>query len=273
MPTTKVGDINIYYEVHGEGEPLLLIMGLGADVTGWLFQTSEFSKEYRVIVFDNRGVGRTDAPDSPYSIEMMADDAAGLLYALGIEKAHIIGLSMGGMIAQELALKYPQRVKSLILATTAAGPSEGIFRAGHVIDTWARMVQEGVSLETRIGEQLIWIFTDKFFENEEQFNMTLNVMLSNPYPQPAYALARQVAACLEHDARDRLGQIAVPTLVLVAKEDILLPVKLSEAIAAGIPSAELVVLEGGGHGFNFEIPDKFNQAVLDFWARVEKKSH
>lgn len=268
MPTAKVGDINMYYEVHGEGEPLLLITGLGGDLTGWIFQIIEFSKKYRVIVFDNRGAGRTDAPDVPYSIEMMADDTAGLLDVLGIERAHILGLSMGGFIAQELALKYPQRVQSLILATTAASPHSS---NKHVLDTWARMALEGVSVETRLREQLLWIFTDKFFENPELVQMAINTMLANPQPQPTYAFARQVTACVEHDTRDRLGEITAPTLVLVGKEDILLPVKLSEELAVGIPNAELVVLEGGGHGFLAEIADKFNQAVLDYLAKTEKK--
>ncbi|MEE8470206.1 MAG: alpha/beta hydrolase [Dehalococcoidia bacterium] len=120
MPTARIGDINVYYETYGEGQPLLLIAGLGADLTGWILQIPEFSRKYRVIVFDSRGSGRTDAPDMPYSIEMLADDTAGLLDALGVEKAHILGLSMGGCIAQELALKYPQRVKGLILAATLA---------------------------------------------------------------------------------------------------------------------------------------------------------
>lgn len=269
MPTVKVGEINMYYEVHGEGKPLVLIAGLGADVTAWMFQTPEFSQKYRVIVFDNRGVGRTDAPDTPYSIEMMADDTAGLLETLGIEKAHILGVSLGGFIAQELALKYPQRVKSLILATTCAYLP---FFTRHIVDTWNRMRQEGVNLETIIRESLPWVFTDKFFENPEQVQMAIDVMLANPYPQPAYAYARQAGheRAAEFDTRNRLGQITAPTLVLVGKEDILCPVKLSEELAAGIPNAELVVLEGGGHLFLIEISDKFNQAVLDFLAKVEK---
>lgn len=268
MPTAKVGDINMYYEVHGEGEPLLLIAGLGGNLTGWIFQTLEFSNKYRVIVFDNRGVGRTDAPDVPYATGMMADDTAGLLDVLGIERAHILGLSMGGFIAQELAFKYPRRVKSLILATTAASPHSS---NKHLLYTWGRMAQEGVSVETRLREQLPWIFTDKFFENTELVQMAINTMLANPHQQPAYAYARQVTACVEHDTRDRLGQITAPTLVLVGKEDILLPIQMSEELAAGIPNAELVVLEGGGHGFLVEIADRFNQAVMDFLAKVAKK--
>jgi len=267
MPTVKVGDVNIYYEVHGEGEPLALITGLGLDLTSWMLQIPEFSKKYRVIVFDNRGAGRTSAPDTPYSIEMMADDTVGLLDALNIEKAHILGVSMGGRITQELTLKYPQRVESLILAATSAKMP---FREKHIFDTAVRMAQEGVSRETSIRYLLPWVFTDKFFESPEQIQMVINVMLANPYPQPAYAFARQLAACGEHDTQDRVGQITAPTLVLVGREDILVPVKLSEELAAGIPNAELVVLEGGGHAFSLEIPDKFNQAVLDFLAKVEK---
>lgn len=268
MPTAKVGDINIYYESHGDGEPLLLIMGLGLDLTGWeLFQIPEFSKRYRVIAFDNRGVGRTDAPDVPYSIEMMADDTAGLLDALVIEKAHVLGVSMGGMIAQEFVLKHPQRAKGLILATTAAKVPAW---SNHVIDTGRRMLEEGVSQETFIRQLLPWLFTDRFFESPEQVQMVVDTMLANPNPQPAYAYALQVAACKEHDTRERIGQVKAPTLVLVGKEDILLPVKLSEELAAGIPNAQLVILEGGGHGFSFEIPDRFNQGVLEFLASVEK---
>ena len=267
MPIAQVGDINMYYRVYGEGEPLVLIMGHGMDARSWVFQTPEFSKEYQVIGFDNRGVGRTDAPDSPYSIAMMADDTAGLMDILGIEKAHILGVSMGGMIAQEFALKYPHRVKSLILATTAArSPSEGVGALASIFIT-----EEGVSQETRIRKLLPNIYTDKFFENSEQVQRVVDAMLANPNPQPAYAAARQGDAAAQHDTRDRLGQITAPTLVLVGKEDIVLPVKLSEELAEGIPNAELVVLEGGGHGFNFEIPDKFNQAVLDFLVKVRGK--
>jgi len=268
MPMANVGDINVYYEVHGEGEPLLLIMGLGSDMTSWIFQIQEFSKKYRVIVFDNRGVGRTDAPDTPYSTELMADDTAGLLHALDIDRAHILGLSMGGFIAQELALKYPQRVKSLILATTAAVPRSW---ATHVLGTMLRLNQEGVNRQTLTTLRLSWLFTDKFFDNPELVRTVIDTMLANPYPQPVHAYARQFDAATEHDTRDRIGKITAPTLVLVGKEDILLPIQMSEELAAGIPNAELVVLEGGGHGFLVEIAGKFNRAVLDFLENVKKE--
>ncbi|MCX5991565.1 MAG: alpha/beta hydrolase [Chloroflexi bacterium] len=265
MPTVKVGDINMYYEVHGKGEPLLLIMGLGTDLTGWMFQIPEFSKKYQVIAFDNRGVGRTDAPDEPYSIKMMADDTVWLMDALGINRAHILGLSMGGMIAQELAIKYPERVKSLVLATTSAG---NYPFSDHTVGAWAAAKTEGVSPRTYFRLIFPFIFTDKLFENSGIVEMALDTMAAAPYLQPAHALAHQVTAATEHNALGRLSHIVAPTLVLVGKQDILLPVKLSKELATGIDKAKLVVLEGGGHAFNVEIRDKFNQAVLDFLAQI-----
>ena len=266
MPTVNVGDIDMYYEVHGEGEPLLLIAGLSADLTSWIFQIPEFSKRYRLIVFDNRGVGRTDVPDIPYSTDMMADDSAGLLNALGIEKAHILGHSMGGFIAQEIVLKYPQLVKSLVLASTG---TQETHMTKHNIDTWARMAREGVSREIFVRELLLWIFTENFFENTEMVQIAVDTLVTDTYPQPAHGLIRQVSACLEHNTKDRIGNITTPTLALVGKEDILVPVRMSEELAAGIAGAELVVLEGAAHLAYFEAADKFNLAVLEFLSKVE----
>jgi len=267
MPTVNL-DIDMYYEIHGEGEPLVLINGLGLDISSWMPQVPSLSQKFRVVLFDNRGVGRTDAPRPIYAISEMADDTEALLNALDIDKAHIMGLSMGGLIAQEFALKYPRRLKSLILATTAARLSP---HAGQVIQLWQNMVQEDVKPETCLREMFLWVFTDKFFENDEQVKSFLNVFLNHPHPQPAHGFSGQAAACLKHDSLDRLGRITVPTLVIAGREDIFIPVKLSEELAAGIPNAELVVLEGGGHGFCTEIPEKFNRAVLDFLSRVEKE--
>lgn len=266
MPTIKVNDINMYYEVHGEGEPLVLIQGVGGDLVTWsYFQIPEFSKKYRVIAFDNRGVGRTDAPDSPYSIQMMVEDTAGLLNALGIEKAHMLGLSMGGRIAMEFALKYPQKTKSMILACTSAYSHPWTLQ---VLDMLVRMDREGTSPETRCRYQLLILFTLRFFENDKRVQKAINNVLTNPHPQPVYAYARQCAAIAEHDSRQSIGRISVPTLVLAGKEDILDPLPLSEELHAGIPGSELAILEGGGHALFQEIPDKFNQAVLEFLSRI-----
>ncbi len=186
MPFVRANDINMYYEIHGEGEPVVLIAGLNSDHT--LYQRmgliSLLAESYQVIAFDNRGVGQTDKPDIPYSIEMMADDTAGLLDALGIEHAHILGTSMGGRIAAALALNHPRQVKSLILVSTIVKSLKGTPM------TWARL--------------------------------RVRLMLKIPMirgPHPYYAVARQLEASRNFDCMDRLGEIHVPTLILHGKKD------------------------------------------------------
>ncbi len=259
-----VGDLNMYYEVHGEGVPLLLIAGLGSDLNGWAFQIPEFAKKYQVIAFDNRGSGRTDAPDMPYSIQMMAEDTAGLMDALSIGKAHVLGVSMGGYIAQELAITYPGRVESLILVTTSIGP---YLLKISVLQAWAREALRDMRPMTFFQIMLPFMFNDRSFESPGVLEMAVATIAGHS-STPPHVLARQMTACVEHDARDRIGQIAAPTLVLAGKEDPFVPFSLSEELAASVPNARLVTLEGGGHGFNTAIPDKFNQTVLEFLAQV-----
>ena len=163
MPRTRIGNIEMYYEVHGSGEPLILIHGLSMDSSTWFDRVPLLSQKYQVVIFDNRGVGRTDAPNEDYSTEMMADDTAALLKFLNVDKAHILGFSMGGMIAQIVALKYPELVKSLLLNATAA---QFPAKARHLVQNWLRMLNENVSLETRIREGFLWVYTDDFFEHD-----------------------------------------------------------------------------------------------------------
>jgi len=263
MPAVRVGDINIYYEDYGKGEPLLLIAGWGTDLSCWLPQIPEFSTKYRVIAFDNRGAGRTDAPDEPYSFRMMADDAVGLLDALGIGKAHILGMSMGGCIAQEMAIEHPERTRSLILAATTAAPGASPMLM-NTLTAWTAAMKEGVSPKTMARMQLPYVVTSKFFDQPEMVALFVDAMAVNPCQPRAYACQRQTEASAAQDTRARLKRIAAPTLVLAGREDIMLPVRHSEQLAALIPGAKLVVLEGGAHGFSLEIADKFNRAVLEF---------
>jgi len=260
----KVRDLNMYHEAHGKGDPLVLIAGLGNDLSSWALQAPEFGKRYRVISFDNRGSGHTDALDLPYSIRMMAEDTAGLLDALGIEKAHVLGVSMGGYIAQELAIRHPDRVRSLVLATTSVGP---YLLKISVLQAWAREALAGMSPMTSFQIMLPFMFNDRCFEDPGVLEMAVGTIAGHS-STPPHILARQMTACVEHDARDRIGRICAPTLVIAGKEDPFVPFSLSEELATSIPNARLRVLDGGGHGFNEAIADKFNQAVLEFLDQV-----
>jgi 3-oxoadipate enol-lactonase len=261
MPRTRIGDIEVFYEVHGSGEPVVLIHGLSMDSSTWFNQIPVLSQKYQVIVFDNRGVGQTDAPNEAYSTEMMADDAAALLKFLNVDNAHILGFSMGGMIAQTIALKYPEVVKSLLLISTAARfPA----RSKQLVQIWLRMLNENVSLETRIREGFSWVYTNEFFEHDETVTDSVNLALNHPHPLSIHGFAGQVAALIQHDTRSQISQISVPTLVLIGGDEILIPVEFSEELAAKIPKAELVILERGAHNCWMEFPEPFNQAVMHF---------
>jgi 3-oxoadipate enol-lactonase len=265
MPITKIGNIELYYEVHGNGEPVVLIHGLSMDCSTWFNQIPVLSQNYQVIVFDNRGVGQTDATNEGYSTEMMADDTVALLKFLNVDSAHILGFSLGGMIAQIIALKYPEAVKSLLLNATAA---QFPAKAKHLVQTWLRMLNETVSLETRIREGFLWGYTNEFFEDDETVMASVNLAIDHPYPLSAKGFAGQIAALMKHNTRSQISQISAPTLVLMGKDDIFIPIEFSEELAVRIPKARLVILERGGHNCWMEFPELFNQAVMQFLEEV-----
>ena len=277
MSIAKVDSIELYYEEHGSGEPLLLIMGLGADSRAWLFQLPEFAKHYRTIVFDNRGVGRSSKPAGAYTIHQMADDAAQLLQFLKIDRTHVVGVSMGGMIAQELVLRHPQRVRSLVLGCTYPEPDADVERMRHFslsqfggsVDATGEMKIDLTALDPLSFFQhlLPTVFNPEFIQNElpklmELFSGALE------YGFSLEAILGQVHAVMTHRATDRLHQIKVPTLVITGDADRLVPPGNSDILARNIPNARLVKVPGGSHGFNFETPDVFNREVLGFLASV-----
>lgn len=278
MSTVTVGDVTLYYEEHGTGDPLLLIMGLAADSTAWLLQLPAFAERFRTIVFDNRGVGRSSKPAGPYSIRGMADDAAGLLAALGIARAHVVGVSMGGMIAQELALRHPTRVRSLVLACTYPEPDEEIRlnRAGSITQLGGSVGADGAAQLDLAAVDPMMIFQTLmpkvFSPSFLQTQLPSLMQLFGGALQWGFsieAILAQVDAVMQHDATDRLHTITAPTLVLTGDADRLIPPANSDLIASKIPGARLVKTPGGTHGFNFETPDLFNRAVLDFLATVQ----
>ena len=263
MPKVQVNGIELDVETHGDGEPLLLIAGFACDHTTWSDVVGALAGHYRVIVFDNRGVGRSAAPDSPCTIRMMAGDAAALLDEIGVGQVHVAGYSMGGQIAQELALARPAQVRSLMLLSSCARCDE---RNKAIMQTWAEL--PGV-VEPRLLARVLlpWLYSNAFFTRAGAVEQLLTLLLDNRYPPTPEGIYHQSRALGDFDTRDRLRDIGCPTLVLVGKEDALLPVAFSQQLAQGIPGAELVVLEKAGHGLLVESPEGVAQAMLAFLSR------
>lgn len=246
---------------HGGGAAVLLIAGLGLDAGSWQPQIEPLAHGHRVIVFDARGTGAAPAPEPPYSIDDMAEDAVAVLDALGIGRAHVVGFSMGGLVAQTLAVRHPGRAASLTLAATVLRLPP---RSRAVIDAWARMAAAGLDREPFVREQVAWVFTDRVLADAALTDAIVAGLCQAPFS--AAGFTGQAAACLGFDSTSWAANIAVPTLVVAGREDILIPIAASEALAATIPRARLAVLNGAGHGFPIEAADAFNRVVLDFLA-------
>jgi pimeloyl-ACP methyl ester carboxylesterase len=263
MPKVQVNGIEIYYEVRGSGEPLLLIAGFACDLTIWSLVAPSLASKYRVITFDNRGVGRSSAPDRPYSIQQMAEDASGLLDQLDLRQAHVAGHSMGGQIAQELALTHPEKVRSLMLLASCAKPDE---RNRAIIESWGELPRQ-VDAVTGARLSLPWIYTHRFYARSGVIEKVIDLIAANPFPPTPHGIFHQSRAVSQFDALARVGSIHCPTLVLVGREDILLPLAFSEELTRGIPGAELGVLGETGHGLLIESPEPVAQAMLGFVAK------
>ncbi|MGH7324324.1 MAG: alpha/beta fold hydrolase [Candidatus Rokuibacteriota bacterium] len=264
MPKVRVGDIELFYVEAGQGEPVVLIMGFGGDHLAWGFQFQTFAERYRVIAFDNRGAGQTDSPDHPYTTRLMAEDTAGLMDALGIAQAHVVGVSMGGMIAQELALNHPARVRTLHLGCTLARP-DAYMKA--LIAAW-REVRVNVSREAALRSFGLWLFAPATYSERPEFvELIFQNALANPYPQTLTGFVRQGDAIAGHDTLDRLHALRCPTLVSVAEEDILVPPRFSRELAGRIPGAKLQMVPGAGHVYFWEQPGAFNALCLEFLAQ------
>jgi len=226
MPTVRVSDVTLYYEVSGTGPPLVLIPGLASDVSEWHAITDPLAEHFTVVALDNRGAGRSDKPDAPYSIEQMAGDAAGLIRAIGVAPATVLGVSMGGRIALALALDHPELVSRLVLVSTGA---HGVRRR-------------------RVG--LLGLVSGL-------------PILRGKHPQPRYAFRHQRAATAAYNAVGRLGEIHVPTTIMHGKSDRTAPFALAEELHAGIAGSRLLTFEGGHIFFFFRERARFLDAVLE----------
>jgi len=265
MPTVAANGINIYYRSRGDGEPLLLIAGTGGDHTAWNPQVAEFRREYRCLVFDNRGIGGTDKGQvRPYSARLLADDAAALLRALGISRAHVAGQSLGSIIAQELAINYPELVHTLCLHSTwERTASHPHLRRQFQIRQ--RLLEIG-DWPLVVANSSLFLFTPLYI-NEHEAEVVKRERLRLEHPPPLDTMIQQYNANLGHDAADRLHLIRCPTLITVGAQDQVTLPEYARAVQQRIPGSELVVFEGAGHLTNLQVTPEFNRVTLEFLRR------
>jgi len=252
----RVNHINLYYEVNGSGQPLLFIHGLGSSTRDWELQVAEFSKSFKVITFDLRGHGQSDKPPGPYSMAMFASDTVGLLKALGVESANVVGLSLGGGVAFQLAIDAPALVKKLVIVNSAPALIVRTFKdrlnvwQRFAIVKWLGMRKMGEVLSQRLfpkPEHAAWraTFVERWAENDSR----------------AYQDAMR--AMIGWSVMDKLGSIQCPTLILTADQDYI-PVAVKEEYTKLIPGARWVVIPDTHHALPVEEPQKFNAAVMEF---------
>ena len=259
MPYAETNGIRIYYETRGDGDPLVLIGGLGGTLESWSVQVPLYSERFRVITFDNRGSGRSDKPDYPYAIEQMADDVAGLLDFLETPRAHFVGKSMGGMVAQWLGIKYPERVDKLVMGCTSASRDE----VGNLI------LRTGREITEKLGAGQGWLFAlllgygrRYIEENYESIARTPGKISSDPESAAGYR--NQSHACENHHVLEELHRISAETLVMYGGRDFITPPERAEKLVELIPNAVGKKFPEGAHGFWREHQAEADEAVLGF---------
>ncbi len=269
MPIAKVNDINLYYEVQGKGEPLVLVMGYGFSSGHWFAIRDRLAAKYRLVLFDNRGTGQSDKPDMPYTAPMMAADILGLLDRLGIEKTNLFGVSMGGMISQQFALTYPQRLSNLILGCTSCGGQKAVQVTPEALAFLLDPERARLTEEQKARDTVPWLWNKDFVDGHQEV-VERFVRTNTDHPTPPQALASQANVLLTFESYERLPEIKAPTLVIAGKGDRLIPYQNSEILASRIPGAELVLIEEAGHGFITDCADQAVGALLGFLAKHTK---
>jgi pimeloyl-ACP methyl ester carboxylesterase len=263
MPLCHLSQADLFHEEKGRGEPLLFLNGLSGDHLYWRSQLRAFGNDYRCLAVDNRDVGQSSYAVAPYCMSDLAGDLSEWMERLSLPPAHVVGLSMGGMIAQELALAAPARVKSLVLVSTLAWADEwfrGTLRAFELI---RRQVADTAEFFDAI---LPWWVSHHFFEGSERVSWLRMLLRQNPYPQSLEGFLRQLRALAHHDARERLHDIHCPVLILAGEDDCVAPVRYSRQLKDLIAHAQLLILPGVGHAPPIEDARQFNTRLADFLA-------
>jgi len=263
----RVGALDMWVERQGEGPDVLLIAGLGDPAEAWQFQLDGLADRYRLTGYDNRGMGRTPLPAEPFTVATMADDAAALLRALDVPAAHVAGFSGGSAIAQELALRHPGLVRSLVLTSTWAR-ADAFFQAA--LNAWRWLPEVAPSERAFLEAFYVWIYTPRAHA-DGTVEKIIEEVLAFPHQPSTEAIQRSIDAFLAHDTAGRLPQIAAPTLVLAGDLDMITPPRYGRIVADGIPGARFEVLAGEAHQPFQEVPSLFNAAVDGFWREVEAR--
>ena len=266
MAIAKAGDLNMEYHIEGSGPPLLLVMGLGGQASSWGEPLLEgLQKHFSTIRFSNRGTGATDKPSGGYTVPQMAEDAAALMDAIGLEQAHVFGISMGGMISQELVLNHPEKVQGLVLGCTTCGPAHSIAVPAQTLAKFGQMMQ--LPVDERV--QRFWeiAVTPDFME--ERAGFLAHIMeLGMATPTPMETFGQQFAAIQSFDTWDRLPAIKSPTLIVHGDRDILVPVENAEVLHERIPGSRVRIVQGTGHCFFWEEPEEVVEEVVGFLSGV-----
>jgi 3-oxoadipate enol-lactonase len=264
MPLVTYQGRDLEYEIHGEGDatPLLLATGTGGSFKGWLpLQVPEFAKRGRVILFNHRGVGQSADDGKPFSTADLADDMVGLLDALKITTVDLLGAFMGGMAAQEMALRNPARVRRLVLTGTYARADA---KRRMLLDHWASLAARGLAVDAMVRERMLWSLQDETLEQDDLIEGMVEYLSKGDTPMSADVFARQCMACMEHDTYDRLRDIVQETLVVSGRYDQLTPPRFHRELADEIPTARLVTVRYAAHLVMVESAERFNSAVCDF---------
>ena len=255
------GGTKIFYQIRGEGEPLILIMGFGADGNLWEQHANEYQKHFKCILIDNRGVGQSDQPKGPYDTKMMAQDVVAVMDHAGIENARVAGISMGGAIAQQLAINYPEKVNRLALIST-----------WPKFNNYAKTVYENLK-KLRVTSKpedfmellQLWIFAPPYYEHGlQELKQGQQGAATNPNPQTTDGFNGQLDACINHDVVSELHKIAVPTLITVGDMDIFTPPAFSKILYDNIQGSIYINFPTGGHVHHWEDLDRFNRVTTDF---------
>lgn len=261
MPIVKANNINIYYEIHGNGTPLILIGGLASDHNGWETVLGEFAKKFQVIIFDNRGAGQSDVTPAPYSTQLLAEDVVGLMDALEIPSAHVLGHSLGSAIAQQLAINFPEKIKKLIIHAPFIAPLTIPKMAMSVTET---LLQQKIAVELIARYNIPWLYSADFIEDPQRLSIALDRMAKKRYPITALGFQNQAAAYRSHNTRDSLKQIKHPTLIIAGEDDLMSPLKISKEIMQALPKAKYVMIPKTAHLAHVEKPAEFIGIVLEF---------